>query len=137
MPASRPMDELRRRAADLVIARLKKRKVADVASDLGISRQAVYDIKKGKYCPSLSLVQKACEVWKVQFAFRSILIDSTSFRAKADGTRPPVATQRNLLEILGQLDKRSFEVIDTKPMDRALEITLRLKLPAQKAAGAQ
>jgi len=137
MPASRPMDELRKQAADLIIDRLNTKKVADVASDLGISRQAVYDIKKGKYCPSLSLVQKACEVWQVPFVYRGILIASTSFRAKADGPPPPVATQRDLFESLGQLDKRSFEVIDTKPMGHALEITLRLTLPAQKAAGGQ
>src|SRR5712664_2734238 len=116
MPASRPMDELRSKAAELIINRLKKAKVADVASDLGISRQAVYDIKKGKYCPSLSLVQKACEVWKLQFSFRGVLIDSTSFGANVDRPSPPVATQGDLLESLTQLDYRSFEVIQTKPM---------------------
>ena len=56
------MDELRKQAADLIMERLKTASVAEIASDLGISRQAVYDIKKGKYCPSLSLVQKACEI---------------------------------------------------------------------------
>ena len=135
MPASRPIDELRKQAADLIINRLKTTTVADVAYDLGISRQAVYDIKRGKYCPSLSLVQRACEVWKVRFTYREILIDSTSFRAKAPGPSPPVPTQGDLLESLAQLDNRSFEVIHTKPMGRALEITLRLTLPAQKTAG--
>src|SRR5579859_2046007 len=132
MPASRPMDELRKKAADLIIDRLKTTKVADVAADLRISRQAVYDIKKGKYCPCLSLVQKACEVWKVEFRFSGVLIDSTSFGAHVDAPSQPVATQGNLFEALGQLDNRSFEVIHTKPMGRAIEITLRLTLPAQK-----
>lgn len=135
MPASRPMDELRRQAAALIIDRLKKTKVADVAADLKISRQAVYDIKKGRYCPSLSLVQKACEVWKVRFSFRGILIDSASFKKSADRPSAPLATQGDLLESLVHLDNRCFEVIDTKPMGRALEITLRLTLPAQKTAG--
>lgn len=135
MPASRPMDELRKQAADLIIDRLKTAKVAKIASDLGISRQAVYDIKSGKYSPSLSLVQKACEIWKVTFSFRGILIDNTSFRGNTDGPAPMVATQGDLLESLGQLDNRSLEVIHTKPMDRALEITLRLTFPARKAAG--
>ena len=135
MPASRPTDELRKQAADLIIDRLKTAKVAEIASDLDISRQAVYDIKKGKYSPSLSLVQKACDVWKVPFRFRSILIDSTSFRANSDRPSPAVATQGELFESLGQLDNRSFEVIRTKPMGRSLEITLRLTLPAQKTAG--
>jgi DNA-binding XRE family transcriptional regulator len=129
------MDELRKQAADLIIDRLKTAKVAKIASDLGISRQAVYDIKSGKYSPSLSLVQKACEIWKVTFSFRGILIDNTSFRGNTDGPAPMVATQGDLLESLGQLDNRSLEVIHTKPMDRALEITLRLTFPARKAAG--
>ncbi len=131
------MDELRKQAADLIIDRLKTAKVADVASDLGISRQAVYDIKKGKYCPSLSLVQKACQKWKAKFTFRGILVDGTSFKANADEQSQPTATQTALFESLEQLDKRSFEVIQTKPMGRALEITLRLTLPALRAAGAE
>lgn len=138
MPASRPMDELRKQAADLIINRLKTAKVADVANDLGISRQAVYDIKRGKYCPSLSLVQKACEVWKVRFVYRGILIDSTSFKERTAGPPPPAATQTKLFETLvQQLDSRSFEVIQTKPVGRALEITLRLTLPAKTAAAGQ
>jgi DNA-binding XRE family transcriptional regulator len=126
------MDELRKRAAALILDRLQAANVAKIAADLGVSRQAVYDIKKGKYSPSLSLVQKACEVWNVRFSFRGVLIDSTSFRAS--GEPAPAAAQGDLLESLGQLDSRSFEVIDTKPMGRALEITLRLTLPATKGA---
>ena len=135
MPASRPMDELRKQAADLIIDRLNTTKVAKVADDLGISRQAVYDIKNGKYCPSLSLVQKACEAWKVKFNFRGVLIESTSFRTHVEGSASPVATQAPLFDPLQALDHRSFEVIHTKPMGRDLEITLRLTLPAQKTAG--
>jgi len=130
------MDELRKQAADLIIDRLKTTKVVDVAFDLGISRQAVYDIKKGKYCPSLSLVQKACEVWNVQFSFCGIRIDSRTLRANVDGPSPPVARQ-TAFEFLGQLDNRSFEVIHTKPMGRALEFTLRLTLPAEMKAVAK
>ncbi len=128
------MDELRKQAASLILDRLEKTNVASIASDLGISRQAVYDIKKGKYSPSLSLVQKACEVWKVTFSFRGILVDGTSFRTPV-GPEPVVATQGDLLAPLSQLDSHSFEVINTKPMGRALEITLRLTLPTQKSAG--
>jgi DNA-binding XRE family transcriptional regulator len=134
MPASRPMDELRKQAADLIVDRLRTTTVADVATDLDISRQAVYDIKRGKYCPSLALVQKACEVWKVRFAFRGILIDSTSFTAKEVGSAMSGASPGDLLESLQQLDYRNFEVIQTKRMGQALEITLRLTLPAQKTA---
>jgi DNA-binding XRE family transcriptional regulator len=133
MPASRPMDALRSKAASLIIDRLKTVNVAQAASDLGVSRQAVYDIQKGKYCPSLSLVQKACEVWGLKFDFRGVLIDKQSFKKKKEQT-PAVSTQMrlNLLEAISQLDYRSFEVIGTKPMGHTLEITLRLTIPEQK-----
>jgi DNA-binding XRE family transcriptional regulator len=135
MPASRPINELRKQAADLIIDRLNRATVAKVASELGISRQAVYDIKKGKYCPSLALVQKACEVWDVSFTYRGIHIDNSSFRPKPEGPEPPLPTQEALFESLSHLDHRSFEVLETKPMGRALEITLRLTLPAERKAG--
>lgn len=131
MPASKPSDELRKQAADLIISRLEKSKVADVASDLGISRQAVYDIKKGKYCPSMSLVQKACEVWKVKFSFRGILIDNASFsRTKSTKQPPAKATQAGLFDALEQLHTHTFDVVNTKQVGGSVEITLRLKLSA-------
>lgn len=128
------MNELRRRAARLIVAHLHRITVAQAASDLKISRQAVYDIKNGEYCPCLSLVQRACEVWGLKFEFRGILIDNTSLKGKPDAAPTMPETQGNLLEVLGQLASRNFEVIDAKPMGSAVEITLRLTLSAHKTA---
>ena len=125
------MAELRLQAAALILERLRTAKVADIAKDLGISRQAVYDIKRAKYCPSLSLVQKACEVWKVPFTYRGIQIDSGSFAKKVD-LPLPTGTQMSLFEALGRLEATDFQVIQTKPIGRALEITLRLTIPTVK-----
>jgi DNA-binding XRE family transcriptional regulator len=132
MPASRPVEELRKQAAGLILERLKIASVAEVASQLHLSRQAVYDIKKGKYCPSLALVQKACEVWKAKFTYGGMLIDSSTFPEKVEPPPPP--TQTTIFDALRQLDSRDIEVIQTKPMGRALEITLRLTVPAIKTA---
>jgi len=129
------MNELRRQAANLIIDRLKTASVAKVASELRVSRQAIYDIQKGKYCPSLSLVQRACEEWKVKFTFSGITIGSESFEAKTRDAAS--AIQTDLFESLEQVDNRNFEIVQAtpKPMDRALEITLRLTLPGRKTAG--
>ena len=134
MSASRPIDELRRQAANLIVDRLRTANVASVASDLGISRQAVYDIRKGKYAPSLALVHKACEVWRVTFSFRGMLIDSTGFKTPSSSLPP--AIQGSLLGSLDQLDSRNFEVVAAKPMGKALEITIRLTVPEPKLAQA-
>jgi DNA-binding XRE family transcriptional regulator len=128
------MDELRRQAASLIVAHPDTISVAQAASDLNISRQAVYDIKKGTYCPSLSLVQRACEVWGLKFEFRGILIDNTSLRGKPHAAPATPEAQGYLLEALGQMDSRNFEIIETKPMGSAVDITLRLTLSAHKTA---
>jgi len=64
-----------------------------------------------------------------------MLIDGASFKKKSDRPSAPLPTQGDLFESLGHLDNHCFEVIDTRPMGRAIEITLRLTLPAQKTAG--
>lgn len=140
MPASRPMDELRAKAADLIINRINDTKepikIADAAIKLGISRQALYDIMKRKYCPSLSLVQRACEVWKLEFDFRGVLIKPGVFKKKRSASTGggQMVQTKMIFEALAQLDNRAFEIIDTKPMGSAFEITLRLTLPAHKTA---
>jgi DNA-binding XRE family transcriptional regulator len=126
------MNELRTQAAALIINKLKEKTVAIVASDLGISRQAVYDIKKGKYSPSLSLVHKACEVWKVPFTYQGIVIDAASFKPKANRQPRPMETQGDLFDHLAKLDTSRFEVIQAKPAGRALDITIRLSPPHRK-----
>jgi DNA-binding XRE family transcriptional regulator len=135
MPASKPMDDLRQKAASLIVDRLMKITVAQAAKDLDVSRQAVYDIKRGKYCPSLSLVQRACEAWDLKFDFRGLLIQKGTFApASRDITPTEPQMSLDLAEAIRHLDPRSFEVVQTKPMGRALEITIRLTVPAYKTA---
>jgi DNA-binding XRE family transcriptional regulator len=142
----RPITELKRQCADFITKRLKespqdKRKgrlsVIQMASDLEISRQAVYDIKAGRSYPSISLVQKGCEVWDEKFKYGWITLDKTTAGPKRQEPPPTAETQADLFEVLvGQLGSRNFEVVAAKPMGRAMEITLRLTLPAvEKAAG--
>src|ERR1700720_2898990 len=82
MPATRPIDELRREAAALIIARIKKTTVAKAASELEVSRQALYDIQEGKYCPSLALIYRACEVWGLEFNFRGLAVNKRGLKRR-------------------------------------------------------
>lgn len=135
--ATKPQDDLRRKAAGLIRSRLETLPVAQAAIDLAVSRQAIYDIKNDKYCPSLALVQRACEVWKLKFDFRGILIESESFaKKKSEADRAPGAQLNlELVEAIRHIDQSNFEVVRAKPMGRAVEITLRLTIPAGKAIG--
>jgi len=139
MAASTPIRELRRKAADLIITRiktppkpLKPISVAQAADDLKVTRQAVYDIMNRKYCPSLSMVHAACEAWGLTFDFRGILIEKAIFSPRKKETSPALSPQLslNLVEAIQQIDYRSFEVIKAKPMGRVLEVTIRLTIPA-------
>jgi len=139
LPASSPIRELRRKAADLIIDRIKHPTpeqqpitVAQAATDLEISRQAVYDIIKRKYCPSLTLIHRACEKWTLKFDFRGMLVESTIFGGAEKEAPPPPAAQMSLelIEAIRQIDYRSFEVIEAKPMGRVVEVTIRLTIPA-------
>lgn len=127
MPATRPIDELRREAAALIIARIKKTTVAKTASELRISRQALYDIQKGKYCPSLALIQRACEIWGLEFNFRGLTVGKKTLRGKPQPMNQ--TTQTSLVfEALELLEKQQLEVVRAKRVGTAVELVLRVTL---------
>ena len=139
MSASSPVKQLRRKAADLIIDRIKYPTseqgpitVSQAATDLDISRQAVYDILKRRYCPSLTLVHRACEQWGLQFDFRGMLIEKSVFPVKEKEPPPTMDPQLSLelVEAIKQIDYRNFEVIEAIPVGRSIEIRLRLTIPA-------
>jgi DNA-binding XRE family transcriptional regulator len=127
MPATKPIEELRAKAAALIIARVSKTSVSKVKSDLGISRQAVYDILKGKYCPSLAVIQRACAEWNEEFNIRGLRIDQHTLTGKKKPTVRPVQTR--LFEALELLENRRFQV-KTRQTKGTIELVFRLKLSA-------
>jgi hypothetical protein len=106
--------------------------VYQISEALAISRQAVYDIRKGKYCPSLTLIHRMCEAWDCKFELGGIVIDRATLTRDKQASMPKIEKQGSLFETFGQLNPHQFEVIATKPMGRALEITLRLTIPEEK-----
>jgi DNA-binding XRE family transcriptional regulator len=128
MPATRPIDELRREAAALIMARMEKTTIAKAASELRVSRQALYDIRKGIYCPSLALVQRACEVWGLEFKFRGLAVGKKTLRRKPEPTDLPM--QISLFEALESLAKQELEIVRAKRVGKALELVFRFKLTA-------
>ena len=128
MPATRPIKELRIEAAALILARLRTTTISKAAQDLGVSRQTLYDIRREKYCPSLALIQRACEKWGLEFTIRGLRITKKTLRAKSR-TSVPVA-QPTLFEALEMLEKQRLEVVRTKRVGKAVELVLRLTLSA-------
>ena len=65
VPATRPVGDLRKQATALIIEKLKGISISQAARDLEVSRQAIYDFKAGTYCPSLTVIQRACSKWEL------------------------------------------------------------------------
>jgi DNA-binding XRE family transcriptional regulator len=129
MPATRPIDELRRQAAALILSRLEKTSVMEAAAELNVSRQALYDIKKKKYCPSLALIERACEAWGLEFTFRGLRVGKKTLRSGKMPLRGQAKTQLSF-EALQFLGKEQLEAIKTKKIGGTIEISLRFRLGA-------
>jgi len=130
VPATKPIDELRQEAAKLIVQHMRKIGISKAASELEISRQALYDIEDGKYCPSLALIQRACEAWDLQFHFRGIRIDKrTLHRKKPLNVAQP--TQAELIfEALESIEKQRVEIVRAKRQGKAVELVFRLTISA-------
>jgi DNA-binding XRE family transcriptional regulator len=127
--ASKPIAELRTVAAGLILGRLEKMTVTQAAAELGVSRQAIYGIKRGDFCPSLALIQRACEAWKLDFTFRNLRVAKGTLATKRS-TPASAATQLDLFEVLAQLKNHHARIVQTKRMGTAVELTFRLQLEA-------
>ena len=129
MPAKKPIDALRDEARKLLVERLEKITVTQAAAELAVSRQAIYDVRNGKSCPSLALIQKACEVWNIEFNFRGINVSTKTLKPKGRGVvrRPE---QLTLIDTWNQLENHQFIVVSATRKGQAVELTLRLELTA-------
>lgn len=133
MPATRPVGELRERAAKLIIERVNSLGVAQAALDLQVSRQAIYGFKGGAFCPSLAIIQRACAVWGLQFDFNGLKVSERVFEGKtsakkSSGTQSP--TQLDFYDFWDKLRDQKTTVVRTRRINGAVEMTLRISIPA-------
>ena len=132
MPATRPPDHLRVRAATLIVEKLKTLSISQAARDLKVSRQAIYDFRDGTYCPSMAVIQRACEVWKLEFGFRGMKISKDSFKPEksSKGKSSDQETQRTFFDLWDQLQDQRMVVVRARRVNGAVEMTLRISIPA-------
>lgn len=135
MAATRPVGELRETAKELILERLRELTVTQASRDLGISRQAIYAFKKGQYCPSLALVERACKVWGLEYKVSGLIpgekltVNEESFaRHSISAVNNP--RQLTMEHLWKQLENRPLTVVHTEKKDGALEMTLRIPIPA-------
>lgn len=134
MAATRPVGELRERAKKVILERLEKVTVTQASRELGVSRQAIYGFKTGKYCPSLALIERACKVWGLEFGIQGlnqeIIVSKESFVKHPISVVREPAQQLTMDHLWKQLENRPMTVVRTEKKDGALELTLRVPIPA-------
>jgi DNA-binding XRE family transcriptional regulator len=128
--ATRPVGELREQASALIIQKLKTISAAQAARDLGVTRQAVYGFKSGEFCPSLAVIQRACKAWELQFNVNGMTISAESFKTGSKPTPAPVSAQLTFFDLWTQLQDQKMTVVRARRIDGAVEMTLRISMPA-------
>jgi DNA-binding XRE family transcriptional regulator len=114
----------------VISQKLQELTVTQAANDLGISRQAVYGFKSGEYCPSLSVIQKACDVWGLEFSIQGMTINKRAFAQHTNKSRKKFVGQITMFDLWEQLEHRRMTVVRAERVDGAVEMTLRISIPA-------
>lgn len=131
MPATKPQGELRKRAAALIIRKLKTISISQAARDLKVSRQAIYDYRDGNFCPSLAVIRRACKAWNLEFEVYGMKVSEQSFKAKpAPAIKPAPPVQLNLFDLWTQLQDQRMTVVRAERVNGAVEMTLRISITA-------
>jgi DNA-binding XRE family transcriptional regulator len=130
MPATRPIGQLREQATKVILQKLEKLTIAEAARALGVSRQAIYGFKSGDYCPSLAVIQRACTAWDLEFKIQGMTVNERSFRQGSSTTKRKSDQQTMMFDLWEQLAHRRMTVVRAERLDGAVEMTLRIPIPA-------
>ena len=108
----------------LITERVAQSSPSKVAADLEITRQAVHGYVKGKFCPSLEIIRRACKAWNKEFPVHGFVINQHAFREKQKSE--PLPKQMDLYEAL---KSKRFKV-ETRKVGDSMELVLVFKLSA-------
>ncbi len=130
MSATRPVGELREKSKQVILERLGKLTISQASRDLGISRQAIYGFKKGDYCPSLAIIERACKAWGLEFNVQGMIVNSQSFARVPTSSIPEPTQQLTFFDMWEQLENKRMVIVRAKKVKGAVEMTLRISIPA-------
>jgi DNA-binding XRE family transcriptional regulator len=128
------MGELREVAKGMILERLAGMSVAQAARDLGVSREAIYGFKRGDYCPSLAIIERACKTWGMEFnidqGIVKLTVNKDSFTESPITLVSAPAEQITMDHLWKQLENRPMTVVRAEKRDGTLEMVLRVTIPA-------
>jgi len=130
MSATRPVGELREQASALIAEKLKSISVTHAAHDLKVSRQAIYGFKNGSFCPSMAVIQRACKAWGMEFSINGMKVSGESFKAESSRRSTSSTEQLTFFDLWTQLQDQRMTVVRARRIDGAVEMTLRIAVPA-------
>jgi hypothetical protein len=122
---------LREQASALIIQKLKTISVAKAARDLKVTRQAIYGFKRGSFCPSLAVIQRASKAWELEFSVNGMKVSEHSFMPEPpSGGARGAAEQLTFFDLWTQLQDQKMTVVRARRIDGGVEMTLRIAIPA-------
>jgi hypothetical protein len=134
MSATRPVGELREIAKKAILDKLGTMSVTQASRDLAVSRQAIYGFRKGDYCPSLALIERACKTWGMEFNIDQgavkLTVNKDSFTDHPIKLVSSQAQQLSLDHLWKQLENRPMTVVRAAKTKGTLEMILRISIPA-------
>jgi transcriptional regulator with XRE-family HTH domain len=130
MPATRPVGELREQAAKVILQKLENLTISEAARALRVSRQAIYGFKSGEYCPSLAVIQRACDAWDLEFKLKGMTVNKKTFRPRSRRAEKKSDEQITMFDLWEQLEHRRMTVVRAEKVDGGVEMTLRISIPA-------
>jgi predicted transcriptional regulator len=133
MAATKPPNELRLVAKQLIAKQLESMSVVQAARDLRVSRQAIYGFKSGDFCPSIAVIQRACEKWELEFTVAGMKISASSFKPdqpRIEASSEGIPFQPTLFDLWSELHNQRMTVVRAVKVDGAVEMTLRISIPA-------
>ncbi len=130
MPATRPIGRLREEAGKVILQKLETLTISQASRDLGVSRQAIYGFRKGTYCPSLAVIQRACAAWGLEFKIDGLTLNEGSFSSRSGSSGKRLEQQITMFDLWEQLEHRRMTVVRAERVNGAVEMTLRISIPA-------
>lgn len=81
----------------------------------------------------MAVIQRACEAWNLEFTVHGMKVSASSFKSGGPETGPReqrVPFQPTLFDLWSELENRRMTVIRAERVNGAVEMTLRISIPA-------
>jgi hypothetical protein len=78
----------------------------------------------------LAVIQRACKAWGLEFSINGMKVSGESFKPESSRRSAPATEQLTFFDLWTQLQDQRMTVVRARRIDGAVEMTLRIAVPA-------